>query len=193
MITATELYLFLRECVEVGAEDNGHRQTPGLWPLKRHDKGEYIHLIPGHELNLPPAPELNEANNPYRGLQSYDEEHAPVFFGRSQFVKKLSERVASQPLTVVLGASGTGKSSVVKACLLSYLRGKEPDAWRILPPVRPGKSPLASLASLSLPGRDTDDLGARLGISIQVTSMDDQSVQVASIRPQCLFAPIPAA
>ena len=36
-------------------------------------------------------------------------------------------------------------------------------------------------------------LGARLGISIQVTSMDDQSVQVASIRPQCSFAPIPAA
>ena len=36
-------------------------------------------------------------------------------------------------------------------------------------------------------------LGACLGISIQVTSMDDQSVQVASIRPQCLFAPIPAA
>ena len=162
MITATELYLFLRECVEVGAEDNGHRQTPGLWPLKRHDKGEFIHLVPGHELNLPPAPELNEANNPYRGLQSYNEEHAPVFFGRSQFVKKLSERVASQPLTVVLGASGTGKSSVVKAGLLSYLRGKEPDAWRILPPVRPGKSPLASLASLSLPGQDTDDLGTRL-------------------------------
>ena len=162
MITATELYLFLRECVEVGAEDNGHRQTPGLWPLKRHDKGEFIHLVPGHELNLPPAPELNEANNPYRGLQSYDEEHAPVFFGRSQFVKKLAERVASQPLTVVLGASGTGKSSVVKAGLLSYLRGKEPDAWRILPPVRPGKSPLASLANLSLPGQDTDDLGTRL-------------------------------
>ena len=37
------------------------------------------------------------------------------------------------------------------------------------------------------------DLGACPGISIQVTSMDDQSVQVASIRPQCLFAPIPAA
>ena len=161
MITATELYLFLRECVEVGAEDDGHRQTPGLWPLKRHDKGEYIHLIPGHELNLPPAPELNEANNPYRGLQSYDEEHAPVFFGRSQFVKKLAERVAEQPLTIVLGASGTGKSSVVKAGLLSHLRGTEPAAWQILPPVRPGKSPLASLASLTLAGEDTD-LGSRL-------------------------------
>ena len=64
MITATELYLYLRECVEVGAEADGHCQTPGLWPLKKHDKGEYIHLVPGHALNLPPAPELDEANNP---------------------------------------------------------------------------------------------------------------------------------
>ncbi|HKI17952.1 MAG TPA: hypothetical protein VKA15_08725, partial [Isosphaeraceae bacterium] len=162
VITATELYLYLRGCVEDGAEGDGYRQTPGLWPLKRHDKGEYIHLVPGHELNLPLAPELNEANNPYRGLQSYDEEHAPVFFGRSQFVKKLAERVAEQPLTIVLGASGTGKSSVVKAGLLSYLRATEPAAWQILPPIRPGKSPLASLASLTLPGQDTDDLGTRL-------------------------------
>ncbi len=85
-----------------------------------------------------------------------------MFFGRSQFVKKLAERVAEQPLTIVLGASGTGKSSVVKAGLLSYLRATEPAAWQILPPIRPGKSPLASLASLTLPGQDTDDLGTRL-------------------------------
>ena len=162
VITATELYLYLRDCVEVGAEADGHRQTPGLWPLKKHDKGEYIHLVPGHELNLPPAPELNEANNPYRGLQSYDEEHAPLFFGRSQFVRSWPSASPSQPLTIVLGASGTGKSSVVKAGLLSYLRATEPAAWQILPPIRPGKSPLASLASLTLPGQDTDDLGTRL-------------------------------
>ena len=130
VITATELYLYLRECVEVGAEGSGHRQTPGLWPLKRHDKGEFIHLVPGRELILPPAPELNKENNPYRGLQSYDEEHAPLFFGRSRFVENLSERVRTQPLTVVLGASGTGKSSIVKAGLLPFLRSGQPDAWR---------------------------------------------------------------
>ena len=64
------------------------------------------------------------------------------------------------PLTVVVGASGTGKSSVVKAGLLAELRRTEPDTWRILPPFRPGKSPLASLAGLSLPGERKDDLGA---------------------------------
>ncbi len=177
VITATELYLYLRGIVEEKAEGGGHRQTPGLWPLKKHDKGEYIHLVPGHELNLPPAPELNEANNPYRGLQSYDEEHAAVFCGRSEFVRKLAERVVGQPLTTVLGASGTGKSSVVKAGLISLLRATERGAWQILSPIRPGKSPLASLASVTIPGeqdgsadlqasessRNPDALAARVG------------------------------
>jgi WD40 repeat protein len=162
VITATELYLYLRGCVEDEAEGDGHLQTPGLWPLKRHDKGEYIHLVPGHELNLPPAPELSEANNPWRGLKSYDVEQAPVFFGRSEFVRKLAERVVVQPLTIVLGASGTGKSSVVKAGLLAYLRATEPAAWRILPPVRPGKSPLSALAGLVLDG-ENGDFGSQLG------------------------------
>jgi WD40 repeat protein len=161
VITATELYLYLRGCVEDEAEGGGHRQTPGLWPLKKHDKGEYIHLVPGHELNLPPAPELNEANNPYRGLQSYDEEQAPVFFGRSQFIDRLAERVGGQTLTIVLGASGTGKSSVVKAGLLPHLRTKEASCWHILSPIRPGKSPLASLATLNLSGED-GSLGDRI-------------------------------
>jgi WD40 repeat protein len=62
--------------------------------------------------------------------------------------------VTSQPLTVVLGASGTGKSSVVKAGLLPHLRGTDNEDWQILPVIRPGKSPLATLASLALPGED---------------------------------------
>jgi hypothetical protein len=150
VITATELYLYLRECVESGGD--GHRQTPGLWPLKKHDKGEFIHLVPGYELNLPPAPPLDEANNPWRGLQSYDEPHASLFFGRSNFVASLAERVRAQSLTVVLGSSGTGKSSVVKAGVVPIFRNNEPEAWLILPPMRPGKSPLAALAALPLPG-----------------------------------------
>jgi WD40 repeat protein len=154
VITATELYVHLRETV--GAGRGGHRQTPGLWPLKKHDKGEYIHVVPGREPDLPPAPTLHKDNNPYRGLESYDEEHAPVFFGRGRFVEELAGRVAGGALTVVLGASGTGKSSIVKAGLLPHLRNGARADWEILSPIRPGKSPLASLASLSLPGEAAD-------------------------------------
>jgi WD40 repeat protein len=190
VITATELYLYLRDCVEIKAEDQArHRQTPGIWPLSKHDKGEYIFLVPGHELNLPPAPELTAENNPYRGLEPYEEEHSELFFGRDAVIEELAERVTDQPLTVVLGASGTGKSSLVKAGLVPYLRMQvsgsgEPDSivpeaqasplvgrneggseggWHILSPLRPGANPLRSLSALlttHMPG-----LGSEVSLS----------------------------
>ena len=68
VITATELYLYLRQQVEVQAEAQAsHEQTPGLWPLNKHRKGEFIFLVPGHPLNLPAARRLTEQNNPYLG------------------------------------------------------------------------------------------------------------------------------
>jgi hypothetical protein len=180
VITATELYLYLRECVETGSEAVGHRQTPGFWPLRKHDKGEFIHLVPGHELNLPPAPPLNEANNPWRGLQSYDEEHALLFYGRSKFVTALADRVRVQSLTVVLGASGTGKSSVVKAGLVTHLRSREGDAWRIVSPMRPGKSPLAAIAALALPGESTDADAVAVRLAAARSDPEALAVRVAA-------------
>jgi hypothetical protein len=151
IITATELYLYLRDSVELLTEGHYKRQTPGLWPLKKHDKGEYIFLNPGHELNLPPAPPLDESKNPYRGLESFEEEHSELFFGRKALIEKLYEFLSSHPLTVVLGASGSGKSSLVKAGLIPYLKkleekeNKSQKQWRILAPIRPGESPFSAL------------------------------------------------
>ncbi|NEZ55385.1 eIF2A-related protein [Adonisia turfae] len=146
VITATELYLYLRDRVELQFDIEHQQQTPGLWPLRKHDKGEYIFLVPGHELNLPPAPELNTANNPYRGLAAFDEDQAHLFFGRNQLITDLQVFVCEHPLTVVLGPSGTGKSSLVKAGLIPALRESDDIDWQILSPVRPGDSPLRSLA-----------------------------------------------
>jgi len=153
VITATELYLYLRESVEDGVGKRGHRQTPGLWPLKKHDKGEFIHLVvPGQEPELPPAPELTDEKNPWRGLESYNEEQEPLYFGRRRVIRSLHERVCVHPLTIVLGASGTGKSSLVKAGWLPRIRRIRSGRWRPVPPIRPGKAPLTSLASMVLPG-----------------------------------------
>lgn len=150
VITATELYLYLREHVSNAAHALNKRQTPGIWPLKKHDKGEYIFLVPGHPLNLPLAPYLSPENNPYRGLESFDEAHAPLFFGRSTLAEQLQSFVLARPLTVVLGASGTGKSSLVKAGLLPALRASSAQQWEILPTIRPGRSPLTALAEACL-------------------------------------------
>ncbi|WP_392529982.1 caspase family protein [Nostoc sp. C117] len=145
VITATELYLYIRDTVEPATQGNRQRQTPGIWPLKKHDKGEYIFLSPGHPLNLPPAPPLDASKNPYRGLESYNEEHSQLFFGRTELVEKLHNFVKTHPLTVVLGASGSGKSSLVKAGLIPQLRQDNTEQWYILPLMRPGETPMLAL------------------------------------------------
>lgn len=103
--TATELYLYLRDRVEVLTESQRLRQTPEICTLCNHDKGEYIFLTPGHELNLPPAPALNKENNPYRALESFDQAHKDLFFGRDAEIEKLLKKLDEpHPMVVVLGA-----------------------------------------------------------------------------------------
>jgi WD40 repeat protein len=169
VITASELYLYLREQVEIATEVRAIRQTPGIYPMNKHDKGEYIFLTPGHALNLPPAPPLDVSKNPYRGLLSFGEEHSDLFFGRSALTQKLYEFVISSTLTVVLGASGSGKSSLVKAGLIPKLRElKDSNTWFILPPFRPGESPFKALnnalASVNQPAIAPDHDASSLGL-----------------------------
>lgn len=47
VITATELYMYLRDAVEIPTDAKNQRQTPQIWCLKKHDKGEFIFLPPG--------------------------------------------------------------------------------------------------------------------------------------------------
>ena len=145
LITATELYLYLRDRLETGTEEYSQQQAPGIWCLNKHNKGEYIFLNPHHPLNLPPAPELDESKNPYRGLQSFEEEHEDLFFGRDALLDKLHETVKNNPFIIVLGASGSGKSSLMKAGLIPKLRKSTTDKWFILPCIRPGELPFRAL------------------------------------------------
>ncbi|MBW4595274.1 MAG: PD40 domain-containing protein [Brasilonema angustatum HA4187-MV1] len=143
VITATELYVYLRDNIT-------SKQTPQISLLKRHDKGEYIFPVPGFDRNqLKPAPKLNEKTNPYKGLASFEEEDSDKFFGRTALIQKLQEFVTTHSLTVVLGASGAGKSSLVKAGLIPQLK-KSQQQWGILPPIRPGEFPFRTLNKMLL-------------------------------------------
>ncbi|MBW4634730.1 MAG: caspase family protein [Iphinoe sp. HA4291-MV1] len=154
IVTATELYSYLRDRVEILTENHYKKQTPGLCPLRKHDKGEFIFLLPEFDRDkLEDAPPLIPENNPYRGLQSYDEKDSSLFFGRENLITQLYQHVISeqQALTVVLGASGTGKSSLMKAGLLPRLRHSQEHQFQILQPMRPGESPLQALAQICSP------------------------------------------
>jgi hypothetical protein len=159
VLTATELYVYLHS--ELGKINA--KQIPNFCQLKRHDKGEYIFPISSFDRNnLASAPAISEKTNPYRGLKSFEEEHSQLFFGRKKLIAKLATFMIDQPLTVVLGASGSGKSSLVKAGLIPYLKLGQwamgngnnsfqasvvpsQQEWRILAPVRPGESPFTAL------------------------------------------------
>ncbi|MBR8839700.1 MAG: caspase family protein [Stigonema ocellatum SAG 48.90 = DSM 106950] len=155
IITATELYVYLREQVEKITEENHYRQTPGIFPfsMEKHDKGEYIFLLSSFDRDqLEDAPALIPENNPYRGLKPYEEKDAQLFFGRQILVKELCDRILNpnQQLTIVLGVSGSGKSSLVKAGLIPYLRASYPQESYIIPSFRPGESPFVALAEAIL-------------------------------------------
>jgi DNA-binding SARP family transcriptional activator len=58
---------------------------------------------------------------PFLGLATFDEEHADYFFGRERLVAALVSRLVGSPLLAVVGPSGSGKSSAVRAGLLPAL------------------------------------------------------------------------
>ncbi|KYC42703.1 hypothetical protein WA1_15290 [Scytonema hofmannii PCC 7110] len=153
IITATEIYSYVRDKVEQITDDRNAHQTPSLFPLQKHDKGEFIFLLPHFDReNLEDAPALKPGNNPYRGLKSYEEQHSSLFFGRNELINQLYTHISERrnQLTVVLGVSGSGKSSLVKAGLIPCLRTHHEQEFYILPTIRPTRSPFGALAEAVL-------------------------------------------
>jgi WD40 repeat protein len=84
---------------------------------------------------------------PFKGLASFDAEDADFFFGRERLVAELVARLAGTAFLAVVGPSGSGKSSVVRAGLIPALgAGTLPgsDGWRQTL-MRPGNRPLAEM------------------------------------------------
>ena len=52
---------------------------------------------------------------PYRGLETFDEDHAEFFFGRERDIQRITEKLKAARFLAVLGPSGSGKSSLVRA------------------------------------------------------------------------------
>jgi hypothetical protein len=108
-----------------------------------------IHAIKG--IPLGPESPIEPRNDicPYRGLQTFDEEHAEFFFGRDGDIQRLIEKLKATRFLAVLGPSGSGKSSLVRAGLIPALRkGALPDShiWTICV-LMPGAHPLTGLAA----------------------------------------------
>ena len=93
--------------------------------------------------------------SPYLGLNKFEPEDKDKFFGRELWINKLSNHLEQNNLLLLLGASGSGKSSLVQAGIIPYLS----DEWGTSQLVKlifvPDKNPFASLYN-SLPNRFTN-------------------------------------
>lgn len=121
-----------RRARRVLADDLGVDPGPALQALEQ----QLLQQDPGLLAAAPHAVTAIAAIDrcPYLGLAGYDERDARLFVGRERLTSVLAARLGDQSIVLVTGASGVGKSSLVRAGLLPALRaGALPGsaAWRI--------------------------------------------------------------
>src|SRR5215813_11651675 len=94
---------------------------------------------------------LDPQRSPYPGIHAFEADDAAIYFGRDDETRALIEKLDARRrqggarFVVLIGASGSGKSSLLKAGLLPQLARRR-GHWILLPPLRPEKAPLESLA-----------------------------------------------
>ncbi|MET7619120.1 AAA family ATPase [Streptomyces sp. NPDC005408] len=112
--------------------------------------------------------------SPFPGLRAFSEAESGVFFGRQALSRRIAGLSRTAPVVTVIGPSGVGKSSLVRAGVLPQLRE---DSEALVVTVRPSeaRTPLRSLAlaldRAAAPERDAVD---RLG---RVSALADRLVQ----------------
>jgi Caspase domain len=114
----------------------------------RREQQEVLQLAVGRPIELLRFPlerasvEVDESLEPYQGLNAFTTAAAPFFFGREDDIQALVQQVHAHCFVPVIGASGSGKSSLVRAGLVPRLQEL---GWRVLDPIKPGGNPIAEL------------------------------------------------
>ena len=170
-----------REVIELGAARNTDEQFDSVQAF-----GEaLVNALTGGSDG--PAESSLVERNPYVGLRSFQESDADVFFGRDRLVKAMLARLTEQGvegrLVAVIGASGSGKSSVVHAGLVSALRegGVEDSVEWFIARMTPGEDPFATCRSA------LDAVATR-----PLEGFDDERTQGGDVLGRCAAAALPA-
>jgi hypothetical protein len=143
--------------------------------------------IRGIEPEDPGGKAVFEGKNPYRGLELFDVEHSALFFGREALtewlltaLKRKSPGIENRFLAIV-GASGSGKSSLARGGLLAALRDGKLDRSEQWPRAicRPGADPFLSLAT-ALTNLASEAVSALVFSDLRSRTEGDRSLHVAA-------------
>ncbi len=107
--------------------------------------------------------QLAEGESPYPGLTAFQESDANRFFGRQRDITRMTAKVRELPITGIVGPSGVGKSSFIRAGVGPALKVSG-ERWDVVT-LRPGRAPLAALASVvqKLTTRSGADVQTQVG------------------------------
>ena len=134
--------------------------APGL-------EAEFGPIGTGEPDQEPPAP----GDAPYKGLLRFDERDAPLFFGRERVTDRIREMLERERLLAVVGASGSGKSSIVRAGLIPQLKAGATERWRSYL-ITPTSDPMASLAAVTRQTGDASDASLAEGLRKRARGAD---------------------
>lgn len=89
-----------------------------------NDPDSLHRLVCGIKGEAPPGPTQKHGINicPFRGLEIFREQDTRFFFGRDYIIQQLLDYIEHHRLLVVIGPSGSGKSSIIQAGLISALK-----------------------------------------------------------------------
>jgi hypothetical protein len=136
VITAAELYLYVRQKVEIIIEAGQRKpQHPGLFPMEDHRGGEFIFLNSDFDLT---KLEDRQVQNPYKGLLSFEPRDRQWFYGREVEIAEVFAQIKDYPMMIIAGPSAVGKSSLVKAGVFPKM--EEDFGFKLLK-LRPGPEP----------------------------------------------------
>lgn len=152
-----EIRGWLQECAEQGryialgsAERRAYRSLLERWNSQLRDHGYYLDRISSLADFDSRAGRALTGECPYPGLEPYTKSRSSTFFGRERLVSQ-SVTHLEQPgnqILLLIGASGSGKSSLALAGVLPRLTVLHQESWLFAPRMTPGAHPLTELAGV---------------------------------------------
>ena len=125
-------------------------------------------------------PDWPDDRSPFPGLRAFEFDESQAYFGRATETERLLARVVDEGATgsalLVIGPSGSGKSSLVRAGLLPRLSSHS--RWRALTPIKPGRRPIRALAAELAHTAKELDTGLEWTTSTVLHSMEQDGLAV---------------